>query len=594
MSPFSIAFITDGEAFHGGSPEEQALGGSETALVQVARALARRGHRVVVFCRCPKPGLYDAVLYRDRKDLVRAAIEERYEVLIVSRFFSALDLPLQAGLRILWNHDILDQPSLLAERLERLDLAFVLSGFHAKGYKDRLPQCEAKLHQTRNGLDLDLMDQATARVARVPGRVTYVSRPERGLKQLLEYIWPRLKERMPHLELKLCGYQVDATQLHPSIKAEYAYIDELIANSPDVEVLGGLAKGEYYRHLASCQAMLYPSVFPEISCIAALEAQALGLPVITSDAFALSETVVEEHFKVGGEPGSDAYLTAYVNRACDLLQNPGPTGVLAARAREKVRSRYSWHQIAAEWEELFAELFRQRKAKQARAVAANLLLSGDALAAEGLLGRSLAHLDKAPAPEDPEEAELLEAIAHMAKQALTGAGESPKIGLLSAAAESTNPQLSALMAGHDLEIIDPHAQSCAAYDLVIIRDMLERHRHPEQLLDCILPRCKPQGWLLLCTASGAWPLVAPGYLGRRHDLAKDDLNSLLPDRKIRFEYLPRGRVRSGAETYAAGRWLALAPVKGPRPGALDMGSKDRRVRAATQEVIASLEQNGVL
>ena len=232
---------------------------------------------------------------------MQAALEERFEVLIVSRFSPRWISPCRQGLMCCGITIYWISPSLLAQRLDQLDLAFVLSRFHAKDYINRLPQCEAKLRQTRNGLDLDLLSRAAAGAEKVPGRVTYVSRPERGLKQLLEYVWPQLKTAMPELKLKLCGYQVETTDLHPSIKAEYALIDDLVSRAEDVEVLARVAKEEYYRHLASSQAMLYPSVFPEISCIAALEAQALGLPVITSDSFALSETVLQERFKVAGE-----------------------------------------------------------------------------------------------------------------------------------------------------------------------------------------------------------------------------------------------------------------------------------------------------
>ncbi|MGD9123694.1 MAG: glycosyltransferase, partial [Desulfarculaceae bacterium] len=159
-SPLHIGFVTDGEPFDGASPEERALGGSETAMVQIARALCRRGHEVQVFCRCPRPGMYQGVRYRHHQDLVRAAAEERFSVLVVSRFSAAFTLPLQAGLRVLWNHDILDKPAALKEHLDQVDICLVLSRFHAWDYTQRLPECAPKLVTTRNGLDLPLLAKA--------------------------------------------------------------------------------------------------------------------------------------------------------------------------------------------------------------------------------------------------------------------------------------------------------------------------------------------------------------------------------------------------------------------------------------------------
>lgn len=210
-TPLHIAFITDGEPFHGASPEERARGGSETALVQAARALARAGHRVQIYCRCPQPGLYGGVTYHDRKSLVRACPEERWDVVVVSRHFVALDLPLQAGLKVLWNHDILGKPQPLAQRIDQI------------------------------GLDLELLDQANQGVARVPGRVTYVSRPERGLKILLKYIWPELHRRLPGLSLDICGYQMLDTPHEEGWQQKFEEVQRLIAESPNVRVLGALA-----------------------------------------------------------------------------------------------------------------------------------------------------------------------------------------------------------------------------------------------------------------------------------------------------------------------------------------------------------------
>ena len=590
-----IAFITDGEPFDGASPEERALGGSETALVQAARALHRHhGCRVEVYCRCPRPGVYHGVLYRDRKDLVQAALEERFEVLIVSRFFTALDLPLQAGLKVLWNHDILDQPSLLAQRLDQLDMAFVLSRFHAKDYVNRLPQCEGKLRQTRNGLDLDLLERAASGTQKVPGQVTYVSRPERGLKQLLEYVWPRLKTAMPELKLKLCGYEVETTELHPRIKAEYALINDLVARAEDVDVLGGLAKEEYYRHLASCQAMLYPAVFPEISCIAALEAQAVGLPVITSDAFALSETVLEERFKVPGEPGTRRYLEDYTARALYFLRRPQEAQRLALESKGLILKRYSWMQITFEWLELFESFFQANRNERAGELAASLLINGDSLAAGNLLRRSIPAPAHEPEPQDCRQSELFDSIASLAGQNLEARDRPGRIGVMESKPGLAARELSQRLVGHELISLGPHDEVEYPLDLLIIHGVLERSADPAWLLQRMASLCGPEGWVLICTASGAWPLIEAGHLDRTHDLGKDELLQLLPGGELKLEYLPRGMVRSGKQVYGAGYWLALARVGGPPPAALDPEGNLRRVRPAADELMGALKGHGLL
>lgn len=585
-----IAFITDGQPFHGASPEEHALGGSETACVQMARALAQRGHRVQVFCRCPRPGFHHGVVFRDRCDLVDAAQEERFAVVVVSRFFTALDLPLQAGLKVLWNHDILDAPNLLRKRLDELDLCLVLSQFHAEDFLAKAPEIAPKLALTRNGLDLDLLDHAASGVQRDPWLMGYVSRPERGLKLLLEHVWPLLRERKPSLRLAVCGYEVDASELPEAVAREHHQINQLLENSPGVVRLGALAKAEYYRFLASCGLLLYPCAFPEISCIAALEAQALGTPLLTSDAFALRETVLEARFRVGGEPGSPAYLSAYFQRALELIQEPEEAQGLAEIAQVRVRARHDWSRIAGEWEDLFLEHLSRRVQRQASALAASLVLKGDRATAEELLRRDLPMPDEGPAPQDPDEDGLLDAMA----QALAGlVPEQGMVGVLSQDQGRTAQALAGRL-GRKTQEVNLEDDQHNILDAIVIRDSLERVEDPAQLLRQALSWCNPQGQVLLCVASGAWPLLMAGHLARRHDLGREELLALLPGRSVSLRYLARGLVGQGADRYFAGRWLALAPAAGPAPDSLESGAGLHRTRPAPQVLVEEVKRAGLV
>jgi glycosyltransferase involved in cell wall biosynthesis len=357
-----IGFYTDGPAFDGGSLAAQALGGSETALIQMARALAGRGHRVMVFNNVAAPGVWDGVRYQPARSFPLFAVQPGFDVFIVSRYYGFFSLPFTARLKVLWNHDILDRPRSLKALADGIDLFLVLSRFHRDHYATRLPDIESRLVVTRNGLDLDLAARASAGAVRDPARMMYASRPERGLGLLLETIWPRLKRVRPDLKLWISGYHVPRDRLAPGLAEQYDRIDALVQRSPGVEPLGALPKAEYYGRLAGSALMLYPCVFPEISCLAALETQALGTPMVTTDGFALSETVMEPSFKVGGRPGSDEYVRAFVDRTITFLNNPDQALNAAGRARTDVFGRHGWDRIAAEWDRLF-DLTIQAKEK---------------------------------------------------------------------------------------------------------------------------------------------------------------------------------------------------------------------------------------
>ena len=358
--PKKIGFYTAGVSFEGDSLERGGgLGGSETAFIQATRSLARRGHQVLAFNSCRRPGEYEGVSYHSLADSLQILAREYFDIFVVSRYPAFFNLPFSAGLKVLWNHDTLDNPQEIRQVHDEIDLFLVLSHFHKDNFLIRLPQLDDRLVVTRNGLDFNLLDQAADRPVD-PHKLIYASRPERGLKILLEDIWPRLYRWNPDLRLYICGYQITLHNMPKPLSDLYRHIGDLMESTPGLVRLGGLAKPDYYRHLSESALMLYPSVFPEVSCLAALEAQALGVPVLTSDAFALSETVVAPEMKVGGRPGSDGYVNDYVERAIGLLSNRETLGRLGRESQKAIRGRYSWDQVAAEWERIFDLNLRAR------------------------------------------------------------------------------------------------------------------------------------------------------------------------------------------------------------------------------------------
>jgi glycosyltransferase involved in cell wall biosynthesis len=304
------------------------------------------------------------VEYRPFRQSLPTLAAKRFDVMVVSRFFGFFNLPIRAGLKVLWNHDTLENPGALRNIQDEIDIFLVLSRFHRDNYLTRLPQLDDRMVLTRNGLDLALLDRASEGARRDPDKLLYCSRPERGLRPLLEVIWPRLKEARPNLKLHICGYEVPRDALDPTLPALYDRLELMAARDPDGVPLGALPKPEYYRHLAESAMVVYPCTFPEISCIVALEAQAVGTPILTSDSYALSESVRHPAFRVKGRPGSPGWLRDYVERALTLLGDPEGTRQKALDCRRQVRESHSWDQIAREWMRIFDLSLRARETRR--------------------------------------------------------------------------------------------------------------------------------------------------------------------------------------------------------------------------------------
>src|ERR1035437_5619781 len=78
-----IGFATVGLHFDGDSLNRGSLGGSETAVICLAREFAKRGHAVHVYCLTDHPGTYEGVTYHPLEGMIA---KPSFDVFICSRF----------------------------------------------------------------------------------------------------------------------------------------------------------------------------------------------------------------------------------------------------------------------------------------------------------------------------------------------------------------------------------------------------------------------------------------------------------------------------------------------------------------------------
>ncbi len=405
-----IVFYTRGLEFDGGSLGEGSLGGSETAVICMARELAacpstplgmnpstalgvaKPGNRVRVFCPCPRPGEYDGVSYFDVAEFPRFAESEQCDVFVCSRFLEGLAAPVKAKVYVLWNHDVLleEAAPIIHSLMYRIDALFCLSEFQKEQYRSLLDIPAERFVVTRNGVDLGMVQlsegeavtnspspypspikgegisergifaseqmQSSGRVhgstsltiRRERNRLIYTSRPERGLKVLLD-MWPRLKEKRPELTLGVAWYENPGADEH--LGSQISDLRFQMERLEGVEFLGSLSKTELYREMARARVWVYPTAFPEISCISAIEAAGCGTPAVASRYCALKETVVdgETGLLIPGKPGSEEYARRFEEAMFSLLEDDVLWERMSEAGRKRVAERYQWRTIAGEW-----------------------------------------------------------------------------------------------------------------------------------------------------------------------------------------------------------------------------------------------------
>ena len=283
------------------APEGQ--GGSERAVYEVSRRMAKRGFRVTVYCSCPKEerGLADSgVLWRHwaefRKDTPR-------DTIVYWRLPEMLELPFPAEKRIVWCHDVQSADKWTKARVALVDHCMVLSKFHSSTLDGAVP--ESKIVVTQNGCDAELIRDALGRYEKDRNRIFYHSSPDRGMLTALR-MFRRAREKNPKLTFHAyygfsplffdwaaksyamhipdLGYESDMTGYMRRVGEEFE-------RTPGAFNHGRASWKDMARCFAESGIWLYPTRFPEISCICVMEAQAAGCAVVATDHAALKETI---------------------------------------------------------------------------------------------------------------------------------------------------------------------------------------------------------------------------------------------------------------------------------------------------------------
>lgn len=361
IQPLNIAFYTRGSEFNGNTIDERGLGGSESALLYMARELGRLGHNVNVFCTCNQPGTYQGIAYSNSDDFLSYCHANAQDVCVFSRLYEPL-IQANSRIKILWLHDTAGSKyytGALPALDQHINRYFTISAWQQQGYIDTFNFDARRFYLTRNGVDLSLFE---GHPPRNRNKLIYINTPFRGLDVLVG-LFPYLQKAVPGVELHLYTgmslYGDQYSEWDEELRGLYEYARTL----PGVHLGEPLPKAELARELLTSYLSLYPSHFDECCSIASLEVQAAGVPMITSDLAGLKDTIKN------GETGilvpidnaelksrSQAYQINFLNQTVQLLRDEDAWKMLSENASRNIAENYSWDLIAREWETEFNAL----------------------------------------------------------------------------------------------------------------------------------------------------------------------------------------------------------------------------------------------
>ncbi len=355
-----VFFIGDGvEYWTPNTVKNTGIGGSELMAIEMSKRLALLGHRVRVYASCQAvgEGIYDGVEYRTTNKYQDLTCD----VLVVSRRADYLDdcYNIKAKLKLLWIHDVC-AINATNERLLKADRILCLTEWHKQNVVKIHNVHPSQVIVTRNGIDLTRFDQVTDRNQ---FKCVNSSSPDRSWPILFQ-TWPEIKRQVPLAELHLYyGFKnwEYSAKFDPKQKDLINYLKLQINSMKELGVVFHDRVDQYTlaKELLSAGVWTFPSWFSETSCISAMEMQAAGVRIVTSNIAALKETVGARGVLLDGEWTSEEYQKQFIEATVDKLTNSDNSD--RQLLQDYAKENFCLNKLAQEWQNMFCSLIEKLK-----------------------------------------------------------------------------------------------------------------------------------------------------------------------------------------------------------------------------------------
>ena len=184
----------------------------------------------------------------------------------------------------------------------------------------------------------------------------YHTTPWRGLKILLK-VFKNLN--LENVELNVFSSTIIYGKKFDEVLGKnYEDLFNECKNTKNVNYFGFLKNEEIIQQLKKMHIFAHPSIWPETSCIAAIEAMAAGCEVVTTDLGALSETCSPFGKIINFEKEPEDLEIKYNEVLLNSIKNfwSDKTQKKLKLQRETINATYSWDKRSVEWKNFFNEI----------------------------------------------------------------------------------------------------------------------------------------------------------------------------------------------------------------------------------------------
>ena len=265
------------------------------------------------------------------------------------------DLIEKDKINVLWMHHFVNQKE--AENLGSKDFVNKLDwivynsnwNFEKHVYQFKVP--ENKSLVIRNAIEkINFQEKPKDKI-----NLIYHTTPWRGLSNLLK-IFKNLN--LPNVELNVCSsLKIYGKKFEDVYAQKYQNIFDDCKSTKNVNYLGFVDNENIIKLLKKTHIYAFPSIWPETSCISAIEALSAGCEVVTTNLGALYETCSPFSKLVGFDRNLNNLEKKYEKALQDSIENfwSSKNQKKLALQYEIMKSTYSWDVRAVEWKNFFNE-----------------------------------------------------------------------------------------------------------------------------------------------------------------------------------------------------------------------------------------------
>ena len=323
--------------FNGRSLDTEGLGGIETTVIGLAQALAALGYKVTAVTRGTPDIEHKGVSWRSLSELPNISCD----VAIAcndARHFSKLA---SVRRKFIWLHNPLQ-----FERAVRKKQFFSIIRHRPELVcvgKDQLSRLSLFLPFGRSyvighGISDAFFEAPRAPLAERKNRVIWVSQPHRGLARTLRSWVATVLPAVPDAEFHAFG----AT-------AEYCGMSKEELRKANVTLHPRATKQMLASFYSTAKLLLYPGAKDETYCLAAAEAQCMGIPVVTRGIGSLKERVTH------GVSGLIARRHRDFAKAAVSVLTDDTLWLRLSEGAQALRPQLTWQAAALKWQVIIEE-----------------------------------------------------------------------------------------------------------------------------------------------------------------------------------------------------------------------------------------------